>query len=195
MTTTTDWPDALEEYLSDGADGLGFITHPQLRVTPMNRPDSALFVQDFLNSPDTQRWVADALDYCARLSAAVAETHGFHEDEQNAEALLREGIGASAEYGDSDKYLQLPEWLRTQLLQAEIARIGEELGEAIDNIRHDCPPDDKCPQYPGWHVELGADVLIRVFDLLGKRGISPGEIFIAKTLVNNGRNWKHGKNS
>lgn len=148
------------------------------------------FVNDFLSSPDTQRWVCAALDYCARLSAAVAETHGFHEDEK---AVIRGLTYAALNIGDGS--FDTLSWFNSQLLQAEIARIGEELGEAIDNIRHDSPPDDKCPEFPGWHVELGADVLIRVFDTLGKRGISPGEIFIAKTLVNSSRSYKHGKNS
>ena len=145
----------------------------------MLTPAQAL-VSDFLSSPDTQRWVASALGYCARLSAAVAETHGFHEDERHVLLDLDEDHAA---------------WLRSQLLQAEIARMGEELGEAIDNIRHDSPPDDKCPEFPGWHVELGADLIIRALDTLAKRGIQPGEIFVAKTLVNIQRSWKHGKTS
>jgi hypothetical protein len=68
-----------------------------------------------------------------------------------------------------------------------------EAGEAIENIRKP-GPDSHCPQFPGWHVEA-IDILVRVFDTLGKRGIAPGEVFVAKTLVNNARSHKHGKNS
>jgi hypothetical protein len=144
-------------------------------------PSSAQsLIDEFVSDTELQLMVAEALNYCAALSAAVALTHGFHEDERVAIEQLHPGLRP---------------WLSVQLLQAEIARVGEELGEAIDNIRHDSPPDDKCPQFPGWHVELGADVLIRVFDTLAKRGVSPGEIFVAKTLVNNSRAHKHGKNS
>ena len=145
-------------------------------------------VDEFVNSPEIQVQVVNVLDYCARLSAAVAETHGFHEDEEQLKRLVL----SSPLYQEAGYSF---EWLSLQLLQAEIARMGEELGEAIDNIRHNSPPDDKCPQFPGWHVELGADVIIRIFDTLGKRGINPGEIFVAKTLMNNGRAYKHGKNS
>jgi hypothetical protein len=143
-------------------------------------------IDEFVSDTELQLMVAEALNYCAALSAAVAFTHGFHDDENELLTYV-----ARTETAPN----QLAAWTRVQLLQAEIARVGEELGEAIDNIRHDSPPDDKCPQFPGWHVELGADVLIRVFDTLGKRGVSPGEIFVAKTLVNNARAHKHGKNS
>ena len=148
-------------------------------------------VDEFVNSPEIQAQVVNVFNYCARLSAAVAETHGFHKDEERLLAAIaayelpngREAVAAGIE------------WTELCILQAEIARMGEELGEAVDNIRHNSPPDDKCPQFPGWHVELGADVIIRIFDTLGKRGINPGEIFVAKTLMNNGRAYKHGKNS
>ena len=153
-------------------------------------------VDEFVNSPEIQAQVANVLNYCAGLSAAVAETHGFHEDEKLVTELIRAGISNFRMNRDALTNIEKShDWFQLQLLQAEIARMGEELGEAIDNIRHNSPPDDKCPQFPGWHVELGADVIIRIFDTLGKRGINPGEIFVAKALVNNGRSYKHGKNS
>ena len=156
-------------------------------------PSEAL-INEFLSSPDTQRWVAGALDYCARLSAAVAETHGFHDDEREVKTFMIDGLYDYADMTDDYEPLnRLPSWLESQLLQAEFGRIMSEAGEAIENIRKP-GPDDKCPEYPGWQVEA-IDILVRVFDTLGKRGISPGEIFIAKTLVNNGRPYKHGGNS
>jgi len=147
----------------------------------MDKHDAHLVVNNFIDNQELQKWVANALDYCAALSAAIAETHGFHEDEQNLKKLV--------ETAQSEKV----EWLETQLLQAEFGRVMSEAGEAIENIRKP-GPDDKCPQYPGWHVEA-IDILVRVFDTLGKRGIAPGEVFVAKTLVNNGRPYKHDKNS
>jgi hypothetical protein len=149
-------------------------------------------VDEFVNSPEIQVQVVNVLDYCARLSAAVAETHGFHEEERAVKTQLDVAANdTKSPFMGQDLW----PWVDLQLLQAEIARMGEELGEAIDNIRHNSPPDDKYPQFPGWHVKLGADVIIRIFDTLGKRRINPGEIFVAKTLVNNGRPFKHGKNS
>ena len=94
---------------------------------------------------------------------------------------------------ESPEALKQYAWFDTQVLTAEFGRIMSEAGEAIENIRKP-GPDDHCPQFPGWHVEA-IDILVRVFDTLGKRGISPGEIFVAKTLVNNARAHKHGKNS
>jgi hypothetical protein len=85
------------------------------------------------------------------------------------------------------------DWLESQLLTAEFGRIMSEAGEAIENIRQP-GPDNHCPQFPGWHVEA-IDILVRVFDTLGKRRIQPGEVFVAKTLLNNTRPHKHNKNS
>lgn len=150
----------------------------------MNKSEADTIIKNFLDSPKSQDQVESVLNYCATLCAAVAESHGFHEDEQQARLRLNENSRTEPE--------QLP-WLEAQLLTAEFGRVMSECGEAIENIRKP-GPDDKCPQFPGWHVEA-IDTMIRLFDTLGKRGIKPGEIFIAKTLVNNGRAWKHGKNS
>ena len=158
----------------------------------MTPTQAQTLIDEFLSNTEIQSMVVEALNYCAALSTAVAMTHGFHDDEHAA--MVQLDLAANNEespFRDHD----LRPWLDVQLLQAEIARMGEELGEAVDNIRHGSPPDDKCPQFPGWHVELGADVLIRVFDTLGKRGVKPGKVFVAKTLVNNDRPYKHGKNS
>ena len=158
----------------------------------MTPTEAQTLIEEFMSDTEIQTIVIETLNYCSWLSAAVAETHGFHDDERAAIAQLDLSANdTKSPFAGQD----LRPWLSTQLLQAEIARIGEELGEAIDNIRHGSPPDDKCPKFPGWHVELGADVLIRVFDTLGKRGINPGEIFVTKTLANNSRAYKHGKNS
>lgn len=152
----------------------------------MNPTQAQILIDDFLQDPLAQQAVKDALDYCAALSAAVALTHGFHEDEEQMKRLVMDSpLYQEASYA-------LP-WLSAQLLTAEFGRIMSEAGEAIENIRKP-GPDDHCPQFPGWHVEA-IDILVRVFDTLGKRGISPGEIFVAKTLVNNARAHKHGKNS
>ena len=159
----------------------------------MNLNQAQSLIDEFVFDQEMQQMVAEALNYCAALSAAVAMTHGFHEDEQDAAALLLEGISSAPNYRDTEDYSKLPGWLRVQLLTAEFGRIMSEAGEAIENIRKP-GPDDHCPQFPGWHVEA-IDILVRVFDTLGKRGIHPGEVFVAKTLVNNARAHKHGKNS
>ncbi len=150
----------------------------------MNNQEATTIIDDFLASPKTQDQVESVLNYCARLCAAVAEAHGFHEDEKAVRLRIEENPRTALEH--------LP-WLEAQLLTAEFGRVMSECGEAIENIRKP-GPDDKCSQFPGWHVEA-IDTMIRLFDTLGKRDIKPGEIFVAKTLVNNGRAWKHNKNS
>jgi hypothetical protein len=144
----------------------------------MNLDQAQSLISEFVSDQEMQQIVAEALNYCAALSTAVALTHGFHKDEQAVAQQL------STEHAN---------WFAIQLLQAEFARIVSEAGEAIENIRKP-GPDSHCPQFPGWHVEA-IDILVRVFDTLGKRGIQPGEVFVAKTLVNNARSHKHGKNS
>ncbi len=156
----------------------------------MNKQEATKIVEYFLASPETQDQVEAVLNYCAQLCAAVAKTHGFHNDEEDVLDIIND---AESKLDFQSKPRQLEQWAEAQLLTAEFGRVMSECGEAIENIRKP-GPDDKCNQYPGWHVEA-IDVLIRVFDTLGKRGIKPGEIFVDKTLVNNGRAWKHNKNS
>jgi hypothetical protein len=154
----------------------------------MTHDQAQSLISEFVSDQEMQQMVAEALNYCAALSTAVAFTHGFHEDEQVVAEMLK---FAAKEHPKGS--LDDLSWLSAQLLTAEFGRIMSEAGEAIENVRKP-GPDDHCPQFPGWHVEA-IDILVRVFDTLGKRGISPGEIFVAKTLVNNARAHKHGKNS
>lgn len=160
----------------------------------MTHDQAQSLIDEFVFDPEMQQMVVEALNYCAALSAAVALTHGFHLDEEYATGFLKNGLRTyQHEIKDLTFGADLPSWLSAQLLTAEFGRIMSEVGEAIENIRKPAP-DDHCPQFPGWHVEA-IDILVRVFDTLGKRGIQPGEIFVAKTLVNNSRAHKHGKNS
>lgn len=157
----------------------------------MNPIQAQSLIDEFVSDPEIQTMVIEALNYCAALSTAVALTHGFHEDETKLLDYIAEAE-ADIGYGGTEPG-QMAEWARTQLLTAEFGRIMSEAGEAIENVRKP-GPDSHCPQFPGWHVEA-IDILVRVFDTLGKRGIQPGEVFVAKTLVNNARSHKHGKNS
>lgn len=146
----------------------------------MTKDEARSLIDDFMASSDVQERVEQALNYCSQLSAAVAELQGFHDDEARLDAAVVSPDG-------------LRVWLDAQLLQAELARIVSEAGEAVENLRKP-GPDSHCPEYPGWHVEL-IDILHRVFDTLGKRGVSPGEIFLAKLRYNLARPFMHGKTS
>jgi hypothetical protein len=160
-------------------------------VTPTQAQE---LIDEFVSDPEVQSMVAEALDYCAALSSAVALTHGFHEDENNIlESMNKYWDFGNECRGEYKRAVAEIEWLKSSTLQAEFGRVMSEAGEAIENIRKP-GPDSHCPQFPGWHVEA-IDILVRVFDTLGKRGVLPGKIFVAKTLVNNGRARKHGKNS
>jgi hypothetical protein len=66
-----------------------------------------------------------------------------------------------------------------------IALIHSELSEALEGDRKDLM-DDKLPQYKMADVEM-ADVLIRLCDLAGARGVNLGEITVAKLAYNRQR--------
>ena len=153
-----------------------------------NTMSSREIVDEFLSNPELQESIIAALNFCAVLSAVVAEAHGFHDDERDLEEYITYG----ARQHDADPEAALS-WFRSQLLQAEFGRIVSEAGEAIENLRKP-GPDSHCPEFPGWQVEA-IDAMIRLFDTLGKRAVRPGEIFIAKMQVNNSRPRKHGTNS
>lgn len=72
-----------------------------------------------------------------------------------------------------------------------IALIHSEASEALENIRHGLPPDDKIPEFNGATAEL-ADVIIRCLDMAYAAGWPIGEAVIAKMAFNRGREWKHG---
>lgn len=72
-----------------------------------------------------------------------------------------------------------------------IALIHSELSEALENIRHGCPPDDKVPEFTGEEAEL-SDVIIRIFDHAERFKLRVAEAIIAKMEYNRGRAHKHG---
>lgn len=72
-----------------------------------------------------------------------------------------------------------------------IALIHSELSEALENIRHGCPPDDKVPEFTGEEAEL-ADVIIRIWDHSERFKLRVAEAIIAKMEYNRGRSFKHG---
>lgn len=155
------------------------------------------FLEKFFNSSPLQQKMVEGIDLACQLSDAIAETHGFHEDEKELDRIFNQlELDMLDGYSPRslDKLASLRQWVSDQLLQAEQARVMSETAEGVENVRKGRGPDDKLPEYPGWVVEA-VDDIIRNFDMLGKRGWMPGAVLLAKARMNNGRPYKHGKNS
>ena len=158
----------------------------------MTKDDAKERLDFALNNPSHTWELECAVNSLAKLATSIASLSGFHDDEKDLQSLLSISNPQKGKYITHERRLELSKWLDSQLLQAEIARMGEELGEAIDNIRRGSPKDDKLSEYTGWHVEL-IDVIIRILDTLGKREAPVGEILLTKMLFNSTREYKHGK--
>lgn len=70
--------------------------------------------------------------------------------------------------------------------------IHTEVAEATEALRQGNPPDDKCPSFSGVEAEM-ADVIIRILDYAGARGLHVAEAVVAKIEMNKSRDHKHGK--
>ena len=73
----------------------------------------------------------------------------------------------------------------------KIALMHSELSEALEGLRAGNPPDDKVTEFSSVEVEL-ADVIIRIFDLAGKREWDVVGAMLAKLQMNRGRPYRHG---
>ena len=133
----------------------------------------------FLESTTEQAEMARMLNKFARLCAAQAHRSGFGEEPAKIQGIL-----GPTPLGD---------WFESCELQAELARIGSEIGEAIEGIRKP-HPDTHLPQHSNFLVELG-DTLIRIGDTTGRRTLPIGEATVAKMVYNASRPKKHGKGS
>jgi len=138
----------------------------------------------FLNSPSEQQELAEALTKFSRLCAAQAQRSGFTSEPNKIRAIL---------HADRDTNPELYEWFRDCEIQAELARIGSEVGEAVEAVRKP-DMDHHLPNYDNFVVELG-DILIRIGDTAGRRKMTLGEATVAKMVFNSTRARKHGKTS
>lgn len=154
-------------------------------------------LEDFRNNQAQQVSLAIALDTLAKLCAANARLHGFHEDEK----FLRDWVDLTLPRFTEEDNKPVPqawinknlEWFDSQILQAELARQASEIGEAVEAVRKP-GPDPHCPDFSNFLIEE-ADCVIRIGDTCGKRELPFGRAIVAKLLYNLGREWKHNKNS
>jgi NTP pyrophosphatase (non-canonical NTP hydrolase) len=139
-------------------------------------------LEQFLDSPTEQAEMARMLNKFALLCSVQADRSGFTREPDRIRGII---------YEEEDR--ELYEWFRDCEIQAELARIGSEIGEAIEAIRKPAP-DHHLPQFDNFIVELG-DTLIRIGDTAGRRMMPLGEATVEKMIYNAKRAYKHGKNS
>lgn len=132
------------------------------------------------------QWV-QAFNYLAELANKNARHKGFYEDQEWVQAAVEGDIPSWRDKGPKG-------WLKSTALQASIARMHEELSEAVQAVRKGNPSDDHLPQYSGLEADL-ADVIIRILDCAGEHKLKVGGAVIDKMLYNSKRPHKHGKNS
>jgi NTP pyrophosphatase (non-canonical NTP hydrolase) len=147
----------------------------------------------FLASPEDQELMAFWLNRFAELCAAGAEARGFHEDEQTIRSCVGRGLVELTPHIGQEQFIEKQCWFDSCVLQAELARQASEVGEAVEAVRKP-GLDSHCPQHSSFLIEE-ADVLIRVGDTCGKRGLPLGEAVVDKLLFNMTRPHKHGKGS
>lgn len=139
-------------------------------------------LEKFLASPRKQAKLAKAIDKFAILCAMQSIKSGFAEDQRGI-------INLVDEHGTSDQM----DWLYDCILQAELARIGSEVGEAVEAVRK--PQIDKSiPDMENFIVEI-ADILIRCGDTAKRAYFNLGPAVVKKMLYNATRPYKHGKQS
>lgn len=119
-----------------------------------------------------------AFDEMSKRVHQTAKDKGWWEDREN---VLK---GANSQ----DAY----EFAEIAVKLMNVSLVHSELSEAVENIRHGCPPDDKVPEFSGESAEY-ADAIIRIMDLATYFGIPVARALVAKAEMNKGRGYKHGK--
>lgn len=115
---------------------------------------------------------------------ANARAKGFHQDIDLVEALR----------SDDNYPREAVEAVATMLLAGRLALVTSECSEALEAYRKNAArnADPKVPELSQEEGEI-ADILIRVFDLAGARGIDLDRAVRVKMAHNATRPFKHGK--
>lgn len=118
----------------------------------------------------------------AAMANANSREHGFYDDMDNAEKILRN-------YGPFPEDMVQKYLLDVRL--SKIALIHSELGEMTKGV---CKPgpDPHLPEFTQEEVEA-ADTFIRLMDYAQGWGLRFAEAVVAKMEYNAGRPFMHGK--
>jgi len=145
--------------------------------------------------------IAPALTDFANECHLIAKDKGWWPEELTSEQLASQAINGLSTTVSGDGLRVTEEDLVDLINRAretapqndgeKIALMHSELSEALEGLRAGNPPDDKVTEFSSVEVEL-ADVIIRIFDLAGKREWDVVGAMLAKLQMNRGRPYRHG---
>lgn len=137
-------------------------------------------IERLVNEKEFQDYLRGALNAFMMVCADASRKKGFHD----SELVIKHTCNLEG---------RERRWLDDAILQAELARQMSEIGEAVEALRKP-GPDHHLPQYSNFLVEE-ADVVIRIGDTLGSRGLPLGDAIVDKLIYNYSRERMHGKKS
>jgi NTP pyrophosphatase (non-canonical NTP hydrolase) len=124
-----------------------------------------------------------------REAFEINQAHGFNEPDDLV-GEFEQWLG-TLNFTRQAKFKPLVGMLRQSRTGLKLALIMSELGEALEGVRKNNPPDSHIPEFTAEETEL-ADAVIRIMNLANDDGCRLAEAIVAKQDYNKARPFRHG---